>query len=148
VMSRVVVEEIARRLGLTKLLPYRPEELKGQKSAMPELRGFKPGELVQIRTGREIGETLNEKGTHRGLWFDREMKVYCGRTARVKTKVERFIDEGSGKMIELASDAYILDGVVCEGYRSSGRWLCPRAIYPWWREAWLQPVETDSTDPS
>ena len=148
VMSRVVVEEIGRKLGLVTLLPFRPDELKGQKSAMPELRGLKPGDLVQIRTSREIGQTLNERGTHRGLWYDREMKIYCGRTARVKTKVERFIDEGSGKMVELASDAYILDGVVCEGYRSSGRWLCPRAIYPWWREAWLRPVDGDSSTTS
>ena len=83
-----------------------------------------------------------------GIPYYREMKIYCGRTARVKTKVERFIDEGSGKMVELASDAYILDGVVCEGYRSSGRWLCPRAIYPWWREAWLQPIDGDSSTTS
>ena len=20
------------------------------------------------------------------------------------------------------------------------RWFCPRAIYPWWREAWLEPI--------
>jgi hypothetical protein len=145
VMSRVLVEEIARKLGLVTLLPYRPEELKGQKSAMPQLHGLKPGDLVQIRGSREIGRTLNENGTHRGLWFDREMKVHCGRTARVKTKVERFIDEGSGKMIELASDAYILDDVVCEGDRSSGRWLCPRAIYPWWRETWLQPLDAEAS---
>ena len=31
-----------------------------------------------------------------------------------------------------------LDGVVCRGdYHRS----CPRAIYPYWREAWLKRVE-------
>ena len=53
-------------------------------------------------------------------------------------KVGRFIDERTGEMINLKSDCYILDGVVCKGYMSEGRWFCPRAIYPWWRQAWLQ----------
>ena len=90
-----------------------------------------------------------EKGTGSELavlWFDREMKVYCGATAHVKTKVERFIDEGSGRLVELATDAYILDGVVCESSRSSGRWFCSRAIYPYWRECWLERLEPDVSE--
>ena len=53
-------------------------------------------------------------------------------------------------MVELASDCLILDGVACSGERSSWRWFCPRAIYPWWREAWLRRVEQESagTPPS
>ena len=41
-------------------------------------------------------------------------------------------------MIELKTDAFILDGVVCKGYQSDGRWFCCREIYSWWREAWLE----------
>jgi hypothetical protein len=140
VMTRIVVEEIARRLGLLSQ-PFRPRDLTEQRGVAPPARGLRPGELVQIRTKAEIGETLAPNGKNKGLWFDREMVPYCGRTARVKTKVERFIDEGSGRLVELSSDAYILDDVVCESSRSEGRWFCPRAIYPWWRECWLQPLE-------
>jgi hypothetical protein len=43
-------------------------------------------------------------------------------------------------MIELSSDCLILEGVVCRGEHGPGRWFCPRAIYPYWREAWLRPV--------
>jgi hypothetical protein len=139
-MSRIVIEGIGRRVGLASGFPFKPGEM-GAKSEVPPQRGLRPGELVQIRSGPEIGRTLNSGGKNRGLWFDLEMKVYCGRQTRVKAKVERFIDEGTGRMIELASDAYILEGVVCESFRSNGRWFCPRAIYPWWREAWLQPLE-------
>jgi hypothetical protein len=57
----------------------------------------------------------------------------------LQAQVERFIDETSGKMVELTSDCVILEGVVCRGHVSAGRWFCPRAIYPWWREAWLEP---------
>ena len=51
-------------------------------------------------------------------------------------------------MVELASDAYILEGVVCQSYRSDKRWFCARAIYPWWREAWLDPAGTPTDDTS
>ena len=70
------------------------------------------------------------------------MMPYCGHTARVTTKVERFIDEWTGRLVQLASDCYILDEVVCRSYHSEGRWFCPRAIYPWWREAWLDPIDS------
>lgn len=148
VISRIVVEEIARRLGRLSDQPFRPNELGGTGVVTRPPLGLRPGELVQIRTRPEIGKTLGENGKNRGLWFDREMVPYCGRTARVKTKVERFIDEKSGRVIELASDCYILDEVVCQNSRSSGRWFCPRAIYPWWREAWLKRLEQDEVDRS
>jgi hypothetical protein len=48
-------------------------------------------------------------------------------------------------MIEIKSDCLILDGVVCSGDHSLCRWFCPRAIYPYWREAWLRRV--DDPDP-
>jgi hypothetical protein len=103
-----------------------------------------PGTLVQIKSKDEIARTLNRSGKNRGLWFDREMLPYCGETARVKARVAHFIDERTGKMIDLASDCYILDDVICRADRSNGRWFCPRAIYPWWREAWLRQVEAGS----
>jgi hypothetical protein len=142
----IVFQEIGRRLGLRKNPPFRPEELKGQNFVAPAPRGLRTGELVQIRTKHEISETLGDTGRNKGLWFDREMVPYCGQTARVKAKVERFIDERTGRMVELASDCYILDGVVCKSYNSVNRWFCPRAIYPWWRECWIRPIEPQTSD--
>jgi hypothetical protein len=139
----IIVQEIGRRLGLRSHLPFRPNELTESSGATLAPRGLRPGELVQVRKKQEIRDTLDKNSKNRGLWFDREMVQYCGHRARVKTKVERFIDEGSGRMIELASDCYILDGVVCKSYQSVNRWFCPRAIYPWWRESWLQSVEPE-----
>ena len=137
VMTHLAVTETGRRLGLTSSMPFKHPGDGAPHAPQGEL---KPGDLVQIRPKREIAETLDAKGKCRGLWFDREMLPYCGETRTVKRKVERFVNERTGVMVELKSDCYILDGVVCKSDVSEGRWLCPRAIYPWWREAWLDPA--------
>jgi hypothetical protein len=59
----------------------------------------------------------------------------------VRQRIGRFIDERSGKMTVLKNEAITLDGVVCSGDRSICRWLCPREVYPYWREAWLERVQ-------
>jgi hypothetical protein len=129
---------LRRRLGL---LGYLPLPRNGTTAVSGEKIGLRPGDLVQVRSTEEIAATLNEKGTTRGLWFDWEMIPYCGGTYRVRDRVERFIDDRTGELIEISSDCVVLDGVVCSGEHSSNRWLCPRAIYPYWREAWLRRVD-------
>lgn len=137
VTVRAVVEEILRRLGLFSGLPFKEH---GGAVTTAQL-DLKPGDLVQVRSKDEVAETLDANGKTRGLWFDREMLPYCGETHTVKQRVERLIDDRTGRMIELASDCYILDGVVCRGDVSYGRWFCPRAIYPYWRGCWLRRLE-------
>jgi hypothetical protein len=142
----MVFQEVGRRLGLRRERPFRSTKHGKGSSVAVAPQGLLVGQLVQIRSRHEIRETLGENGKNRGLWFDREMVPYCGQTAHVKARVERFIDEGSGRLVELASDCYILDDVVCRAEHSTNRWFCPRAIYPWWREAWLRPVATEHPD--
>ena len=138
VAMRAFSINMRRRLGL---LGYVPLQRDGKPAVTGESLGLRPGDLVQVRSPEEIAPTLDEKGTTRGLFFDWEMIPYCGGTYRVSDRVERFIDDRTGKLIEISSDCIILDGVVCTGERSSNRWLCPRAIYPYWREAWLRRVD-------
>jgi len=135
VMVRALLEEVLRRLHLFTGRPVKP---KGKNSSSHDRLALNPGELVRVRSREEIARTIKADGTTRGLWFDREMLPYCGQAHTVNRRVERFIDERSGELVELASDAVILDGVVCGGDVSYGRWFCPRAIYPWWRECWLE----------
>ena len=136
VSVRLVIEEIVWRLDLRKPTPF---QRTGESQVETPLWGVYPGQTVRIRSAGDIRRTLDASGKLRGLWFDREMLPYCGTVATVKTKVGRFVDEKSGAMVNLESDCVILDGVVCKGHLSRGRWFCPRAIYPWWREAWLEP---------
>ena len=141
VMVRVISSEIARRLHIISRYPVLPKNPPGFTYEVPPPRGLKVGELVRVRSREEIAKTLNDEGRHRGLWFDHEMLPYCGKTARVRTKVERFVDEKTGKIVNLKSDCYILEGCICVSDDSDGRWFCPRAIFIWWREAWLEPIE-------
>jgi hypothetical protein len=103
-----------------------------------EVLDLQPGELVEIRTKDEIVRTLDRNNTNRGLSFDTEMLKYCGRQARVLRRVERIIDEKTGRMFRLGGDCIILDGVVCTADYNQ---YCPRGIYPYWREIWLRRVE-------
>ena len=99
---------------------------------------LQPGELVEVRSKDEIVATLDSGNRNRGLLFDREMVGYCGRRMRVLSRVNRIIDERSGKMSELNSDCLILEGAYCRGGFNQ---FCPRGIYSFWREIWLKRVD-------
>ena len=99
---------------------------------------LRPGDLVRIRSKEEIEATLDTTNHNRGLSFDGEMSNYCGRTARVRARVNRLIEEATGEMIQINSDCVILEGVVCA---ADYHRFCPRAIYPYWREVWLERVD-------
>ena len=136
--ARGFIMEIASRVGLLKPLPLRGP---GSQSTPSERLDLQPGDVVQVRRPSEIAATLDKDGLNRGLCFDREMLPYCGRTFRVKDRVRQIIDDKTGRMLNIPKDCLILDGAVCSGERSAGRWFCPRQIYPYWREAWLRRVE-------
>lgn len=101
---------------------------------------LKPGELVRVKSYEQILETVDASSYNRGLGFNAELVPYCGKVFRVRTRIERFIDEKTGKMRKMKTPAIILDGVYCQSLYSGKRILCPRAIFLWWREIWLERV--------
>ena len=102
---------------------------------------LQPGELVRVKSYPEILATLNT-GTLKngGMMFDAELVPYCGGVYRVKARVERFLSEKTGRMMSLKTPAVILDGVWCQARYSYFRMGCPRCLYSWWREIWLERV--------
>ncbi len=113
--------------------------LKGSDGPTPTLRtDLQPGELVRIKSKDEIMRTLNRDLLNRGMGFDPEMARFCGRTARVARRIDRIIEEKTGKMRRMQSPCIVLEGIVCEGAFNAS---CPRAITPYWREVWLERVE-------
>src|SRR5206468_9375981 len=83
------------------------------------------------------------KNSNRGLYFDAEMVPFCGRSFRVLQRVARIVNEKTGRMMEFKNPCIILEGVVCEAKYSECRLFCPRAIYSYWREIWLERIPAD-----
>ncbi len=99
---------------------------------------LQPGELVRIKSREEIMATLDTGLLNRGMGFDAEMSRFCGRTARVKARAHRCIDERTGRMLTMKNPCIILEDIVCEGVFNAN---CPREFVCWWREIWLERVE-------
>ena len=102
---------------------------------------LKPGELVRVKSYDEILQTLTTTNRNRGLFFDAEMVPFCGKTYRVRTRVNSILNEKTGKMMKMKNDCIILEDVFCRACYSEQRYFCPRAIYSYWREIWLERVE-------
>ena len=51
-----------------------------------------------------------------------------------KTRLEKFIDEKTGRMRQPRTPA-LLEDVYC-----NSRMFCPRSMHSWWREMWLEKV--------
>jgi hypothetical protein len=125
------------RIRLGRRFPF----IQGQQRKTPqETLDLRPGELVRVKPIEAIIETLDTNNRNRGMTFDPEMKKYCGRQARVLRRVDRIIDEKTGRMLHLKNPCIILQDVICT---SDYHRLCPRGIYPYWREIWLERVEPD-----
>jgi hypothetical protein len=107
---------------------------------------LQPGELVRIKSHEEILRTLNTSSMNRGLYWDAEEVPYCGGTYPVLRRVNMIIDEKTGRMQEMKTPCVILDSVVCQGRYSECRMFCPRSIYPYWREIWLERVGPGAAD--
>jgi hypothetical protein len=98
---------------------------------------LQPGEWVRVKPFEQISATLDADGNNRGMSFDGEMLKYCGRTAQVLRRVDHIIDESSGRMSTMKTPCIVLTDVVCTSdYHRS----CPRGIYAYWREIWLERV--------
>lgn len=116
----------------------RPAMIVGARSPTAPL-GLVTGDWVEVKSAEEIARTLDRRSMNRGLLFAAaEMTPACGKRFQVRRRVDRIIDERSGRMLRMANDCIVLEGFVCTGDRSHRRWFCGREIYPYWREAWLR----------
>jgi hypothetical protein len=107
-----------------------------------------PGTPVRIRSYSEILDTLDGHNRNRGLYFDAEEVPFCGQDHVVRSSVERTMDERTGRLIEMKGNTVILEDTWCKGHYSDHRMFCPRAIYPFWRETWLERSNATERDSS
>jgi hypothetical protein len=106
---------------------------------------LKPGELVRIKDFDQIVATLDRKKRNRGINICHEMTRCCGEVAEVRYRVNRLIEERSGKMRELHhsvtlqgpdGEPSMCDECLCYGEMGD----CPRGELMYWREIWLERV--------
>jgi hypothetical protein len=103
---------------------------------------LRAGDRVRIKSKSEIVKTLHVNGENRGLYFDVEMSPYCDSVRTVRRAVTKIIEESSGRMIHMKQPCIMLEGVVCNSEYTENRLMCPRAFPSYWREIWLDRVET------
>jgi hypothetical protein len=99
---------------------------------------LQPGDIVRVKTHDEILQTVTSENLNRGMHWDAELVPYCGGTYKVLKRVNRLVDEKTGKMLNMKTPCIVLDSVVCQARYSASRMLCPKAMYPYWREVWLE----------
>jgi len=112
---------------------------------------LKPGELVRIKGVDQIVATLDQKKRNRGMIVCDEMTRCCGTVAEVRHRVTRFVEERSGKMLELTNavtlqgphgEPSLCDECLCYGEIGD----CPRGELMYWREIWLERVNDKNND--
>jgi hypothetical protein len=106
-----------------------------------EILDLKPGEWVEVRSQNEILETITRNGFNRGMRYDMEMAKYSGERYRVQMRVERLINEVTGKMMIMKHPCIQLEDVYCRAECTNKRIGCPRASNTYWREIWLRRVD-------
>ena len=105
-----------------------------------EVLNLQPGDQAKVKPMEKILETLDARGCNRGLWFDpAEMKPFCGQTLTVTRRIDRIIDEGSGELLEMKVPSIVLNETQCSGLH---RRFCSRAMLHFWREVWLERVDS------
>jgi hypothetical protein len=104
---------------------------------------LQPGDWVRVKSRDAILATC-AGNVNRGLTFDAEMVPYCGGVYQVRRRVTRILNERTGVMQEMKTPCIILDSVVCQARYSDCRLFCPRSVYPYWREIWLERAEPSS----
>jgi hypothetical protein len=136
---RRIYEHTAPRLGAPKWPKLRGSIEIGKPTPTSSLN-LHPGELVRVKPHETIIATVNRGNHNRGMSFDKEMVPFCEGEYKVLKRVTKIINERTGKMQEMKTPSIILDDVFCQSRYSECRLFCPRSIYSFWREIWLERV--------
>lgn len=103
------------------------------------------GDAVHVRPAGAILQTLDKTLRNRGLWFDRDMVKYCDQDHEVLGRVDRIIDDVTGRMRTMKTPCIVLKDVTY-----SGEFLrfVAQEEHLYWREVWLSPARTHAVQPA
>jgi hypothetical protein len=105
-----------------------------------EILNLQVGELVEVKSPDEIDATITPDGMNRGMRYDQEMRKYSGGRYRVQMRVDRLLNEQTGRMTIIKNPCIQLEDVYCRAQCTEKRLGCPRASNTYWREIWLRRV--------
>ena len=120
----------------------------GSRQAMSD-RNTRPlnlrvGDLVEVRSEKEILATLDEQGAIDGMPFMPEMLDFCGKRFRVGKRADKTCNTITVMESRRIYDTVHLEDVRCTGAAHGG---CQAQCMIYWKEAWLRRVESGGTNP-
>lgn len=108
------------------------------KKTPEEVLNLQPDEIVEVKSLKEVKQTLNQNGRNKGLHFSPDMIKHCGKRYSVRNRVDKIIFEATGEMHNISNTVF-LEGVYADSaYYAFGG--CPREDFAYWREIWLKRV--------
>ncbi len=107
-----------------------------------EILNLQPGEIVEVKSLKEIKKTLNTNGRNRGLHFSPDMIKYCGKRYKVRNRADKIIFEATGEMQNLTNTVMLEGAFADSAYYAFGG--CPREDFAYWREIWLKKVKPEA----
>ena len=130
----------AHRLLMGRPNPYREGAIPEGAPTPDERLDLQPGEWVEVKSHDEILQTITARLENRGLKYNAEMTPSCGQRFRVAQRIERIIEEKSGRMMTIKNPCVTLEGVYCRALYTPYSLLCTRRVTPYFREIWLRRV--------
>jgi hypothetical protein len=133
--------EMIRRIGIWLFWRIRRkivgEYARGENKSTPSASlNLRRGETIQVRSIEDIVATTNERAQNRGLYFAPDMRLLCGETAQVRSRLEKIIVDGTGEMRQLHNTVYLEESMCGCAHVAFGG--CPRGEFAYWREIWLR----------
>ncbi len=137
----LVVRKARRVLGIA-----RPKAAATVRNSIGLPAALQPGEKVRVKLPADIRATLDARNRYEGLYYTAAtMDRYCGGTYTVLTRVDRFFDERSRRILRL-KNTVLLDKVYCQPEPDMDNCIagCKRMCFCFWKEAWLERVGPDA----
>jgi hypothetical protein len=113
----------------------RTDGIQTKGTAEPEPLDLRIGELVEVRSEREILATLDQRGRLDGLPFMPEMLQFAGKRVRVYKRAIKACDTIGNTGMYRMERAVHLEGARCDGQAHGG---CQAACLLYWKDAWLK----------
>lgn len=105
------------------------------------VRHLRAGDIVEVRSLKEILATLDSAGTLEAMPFMPEMIKYCGKRFRVVKRAHKTCDTVNKTGGARIQGAVHLEEVRCDG---SGHGGCQASCLMFWKETWLKLVRDDT----